>query len=106
MLDLSAAGRVPPFTAGFADGFRGAALVYRGDVEQGLALMRGARPVWREFWGAWCYPLDVAYAEVWASVSGGFDAQTYLRQTLADAKATGAVWWNEPLHAAISRLGG
>jgi hypothetical protein len=97
-------GRLPPLTSGFANGFRGAALAYRGEVESAAVLMRAACPVWQEFWGAWCHPIDVAYAEVLAEVGDWDAARWHLEQVLESARASGAVWWEDRLVGALDAL--
>ncbi len=94
LLGLVAQGRLPDVASAFADGFRGAAIAISGDPEAGLAVMRAAAPVWTEFWGAWCFPLDTTLAELMAA-GGELDAaRAHIEHTLAWARESGAHWWD------------
>ena len=101
---LVADGRLPDVAAGFADGFRGAALGFRGDQDAGLAVMRAAAPVWSEFWGAWCFPLDTALAELMATCGHVDAAIEHVERTLAAATQSGAHWWDAELQRVLADL--
>ncbi len=106
LLALVADGRLPDVASGFADGFRGAAIAYGGELAKGLAVMRAAAPVWTEFWGAWCFPLDTTLAELMAA-SGELDAASaHVEQTMALARESGANWWDAELSRVRANLRG
>ncbi len=89
--------RLPEVAAGYANGFRGAALALRGELESGLELMLAAAPLWQEFWGAWCYPLDTVLAALLARTGDADAGIAHLEHTLELADHGGAHWWDAEL---------
>lgn len=93
---LVANGLVPAATQGYADGFRGAAHIVDGNLEDGYALLAGAAESWREFWGGYGYPLDGLYAEATAARGDPESALGLLDAILVD-QPTRPTWWDSEL---------
>lgn len=97
-------GALPGVAASYADGFRANALVFDGDVAAGLALMRAVAPIWQEFWGAWCFPLDSALATALAAAGDTTDAIVHVNTQLALADESGSHWWDPEFHRVHGEL--
>ena len=91
-------GALPDVASAYADGFRANALVLEGHIEAGLALMRAVAPVWQEFWGAWCFPLDSALAATLALAGNTVEALDHIENRLMMAEETGSHWWDPEFH--------
>ncbi|MFZ0323704.1 MAG: BREX system ATP-binding domain-containing protein [Actinomycetes bacterium] len=97
-------GRLPEVAAGYANGFLGAATARRGDSRAGLEMMTAAAPVWSEFWGAWCFPLDTALAEL-LEASGSLPAAvSHLEGKLTWARESGGTWWDAEIMRVLAGL--
>jgi hypothetical protein len=88
------ADRVPEAANSYADGYLGAAAAIRGDHGPALDLLREAAPVWQEFWGAWCFPLDAAFAHELATSGATTEAIRLVEHMLTLAHESGANWWD------------
>ncbi len=97
-------GHLPEVTKGYAEGFLGAALAFSGDLETGATMMRRAAPIWSEFWGAWCFPLDGVYASVLADAGFLDEAVDHVERTLSAAEESGGHWWDAELLRVLARL--
>ena len=97
-------GRLPDVAAGYAQGYLGAAAGARGDHESALRLMSAAAPIWYEFWGAWCFPLDTALAEELATAGRVADAIVLVTDKLAWARESGGHWWNAEFLRVLAEL--
>ena len=97
-------GALPDVASSYANGFRANALVLEGDLGAGLALMSTAGPVWQEFWGAWCFPLDSALATTLALAGNTTDAITLINGRLNLVEESGAHWWNPEFHRVLGEL--
>jgi tetratricopeptide (TPR) repeat protein len=96
--------RLPEVTAGYAHGFLGAAFAAQGRLPEAVETMSQAAPTWSEFWGAWCFPLDSAYAQVLAATGEVDSAIQHLESTLAWADDSGGTWWNAELIRTLAVL--
>ena len=101
---LVGGGALPDVASSYADGFRANALVLDGDIEAGLALMRAVAPVWQEFWGAWCFPLDSALATSLALAGNTAEALDHIERRLALANESGSHWWDPEFHRVRGEL--
>ncbi len=97
-------GALPDVASSYADGFRANALVLGGDIIAGLALMRAVAPVWQEFWGAWCFPLDSSLATTLAIAGNTAEALDHIETRLATATESGAHWWDAEFHRTHGEL--
>jgi hypothetical protein len=97
LLRLVDDGRLPEVTKGYAHGFFAAALAIQGMVGPATTKMLRAAPVWSEFWGAWCFPLDGALAQVLSGAGEQAAAIRHLEQTLSRASESGGHWWDAEL---------
>ncbi len=97
-------GTLPEVASSYADGFRAGALVLEGNLEAGLALMRSAGPVWREFWGAWCFPLESAFATMLALAGNTAEAIDHVEARLDLADESGSHWWDPEFHRVLGEL--
>jgi DNA-binding winged helix-turn-helix (wHTH) protein/tetratricopeptide (TPR) repeat protein len=88
------ADRLPEVAHGYAAGYLGVAAAIRGDHATAFEMLSTASPVWQEFWGAWCFPLDAAFAQELAASGATTEAIRNLENKLASAHETGANWWN------------
>lgn len=96
--NLAREGKLPSEAYAYADGYRAYALVISGDIETGLPLLESAAPTWQAFWGAWCFPLDTAFAAALAQSGQIGRALAYLDERLAVAERSGAHWWHAEFH--------
>ena len=97
-------GALPDVASSYADGFRANALVFDGDVEAGLDLMLAAAPIWQEFWGSWCFPLDTALAKTLALAGKTAEALDHIETRLAFAEESGSHWWDPEFHRVHGEL--
>ena len=97
-------GTLPEVASGYANGFRANALVLEGDLEAGLAIMRTDAPIWQEFWGAWCFPLDSALGTALALAGHVSEAIDHVQARLGVANESGALWWNAEFHRVLGEL--
>jgi hypothetical protein len=104
LVDLVDEGLLPEITKGYADGFLGAALTFSGDLHRGTAMMRQAAPIWNEFWGAWCFPLDAVYASVLADAGRLNEGIVHVERTLSAAEDSGGHWWDAELLRVLAGL--
>ncbi len=95
---------LPDFASAYANGFRANALVLQGDVASGLDLMVETAPVWREFWGAWCFPLDSAFATTLGAAGRLEEAIADAEMQLDAARWSGAHWWDAEFHRVLGEL--
>jgi len=95
---------LPDVTSAYANGFRSNALVINGDAPTGLQLMIEAAPVWQEFWGAWCFPLDSAFASTLAGAGRIDDAVSHIQKQLGMSQVSGAHWWDAEFHRVLGKL--
>jgi predicted ATPase len=98
LIALADAQRLPSEASALANGFIGWVETETGDVAEGLARMGKSIGGWQEFWGAWCFPLDAAYA---LAVARTGDTATALQ--IVDAASeiggdTGGHWWDAEFH--------
>ncbi|MEV6968638.1 AAA family ATPase [Hamadaea sp. NPDC051192] len=91
--DLVAAGKLPSEANAYADGYRANALLFGGDLDTALSVLERAAPMWQAFWGAWCFPLDSAFATALMRSGATDRALTHIDDRLAFAERTGANWW-------------
>jgi DNA-binding winged helix-turn-helix (wHTH) protein/predicted ATPase len=101
---LVGGGVLPEVASSYANGFRANALVLEGHIEAGLALMSTAAPVWQEFWGAWCFPLDSALAATLALAGHTVEALDHIENRLMMAEETGSHWWDPEFHRVHGEL--
>jgi DNA-binding winged helix-turn-helix (wHTH) protein len=104
LLALVDNGTLPDFGSAYANGFRANAFVLQGRIQDGLDLMIESAPVWQEFWGAWCFPLDSAFATTLASAGRVDEAMAHVEMQLAAAEETGAHWWDAEFHRVLGEL--
>ena len=97
-------GILPEVAASYANGFRANALVLGGDLNAGFALMRTDAPIWQEFWGAWCFPLDSALGTTLALACKVPEAIEHGEAQLDLAEASGAHWWDPEFHRVLGEL--
>jgi DNA-binding winged helix-turn-helix (wHTH) protein/RecA/RadA recombinase len=97
-------GALPDVASAYADGFRANALVFDGDLAAGIALMRVVAPIWQEFWGAWCFPLDSALATALATTGDTAEAIDHVEMRLALADESGSHWWDPEFHRVHGEL--
>jgi DNA-binding winged helix-turn-helix (wHTH) protein len=97
-------GALPVVAASYADGFRANALVLAGDLDEGVSVMRLAAPVWQEFWGAWCFPLDSAFATTLALAGHSDEAIDVIESRLTLVDETAAHWWDAEFHRVLGEL--
>jgi DNA-binding winged helix-turn-helix (wHTH) protein/tetratricopeptide (TPR) repeat protein len=95
---------LPEFASAYANGFRANALLINGDASTGLQLMIEAAPVWQEFWGAWCFPLDSAFATTLAGAGRFDEAVSHIRKQLSMSEVSGAHWWDPEFHRVLGEL--
>ena len=98
------ADRLPEIADGYARGYLGAAAAIRGDHGTALDLLSAASPVWQEFWGAWCFPLDAEFAQELAASGATTEAIRVVEDKLAMANESGANWWNEEFLRVLAEL--
>jgi tetratricopeptide (TPR) repeat protein len=91
---LARDGKLPAESAGLANGFLGWAMAEQGQSEDGLELMRNSAETWRSFWGAWCFPLDAAFAAVLSRDGHGAEALQILDQAVSAVEEGGGHWWD------------
>jgi DNA-binding winged helix-turn-helix (wHTH) protein/predicted ATPase len=101
---LVADGTLPEIASSYANGFRANALVMGGDIKAGLELMRVDAPIWQEFWGAWCFPLDSALATTLALAGKTSEAIDHVVVRLELAEESGAHWWDAEFHRVLGEL--
>ena len=104
LVDLVDEGLLPEITKGYTDGFLGAALALDGDLNEAETMMRHAAPVWSEFWGAWCFPLDAVYASVLADAGHVDEGLDHVKRTLSAAEDSGGHWWDAELLRVVAGL--
>jgi DNA-binding winged helix-turn-helix (wHTH) protein/predicted ATPase len=97
-------GALPVVAASYANGFSANALVLAGDLDAGVRLMRLAAPVWQEFWGAWCFPLDSAFAMALALAGHPSEAIDVIEGRLTLVEESGAHWWDSEFHRVLGEL--
>jgi predicted ATPase len=97
-------GALPPVAASYANGFHANALVLAGDLHAGLGLMRLDAPVWQEFWGAWCFPLDSAFATALALAGHLREAIDLIEARLRLVEESGAHWWDSEFHRVLGEV--
>ncbi len=97
-------GTLPEVAASYANGFRANALVLDGDLEAGLVVMRTDAPVWQEFWGAWCFPLDSALGTTLAMAGQTAEAIDHVEARLDLANESGAHWWDPEFFRVLGQL--
>jgi DNA-binding winged helix-turn-helix (wHTH) protein len=96
--------RLPEIAGGYAGGYLGAAAAIRGDHGTALDLLSAASPVWQEFWGAWCFPLDAEFAQELAASGATTEAIRVVEDKLALANESGANWWNGEFLRVLAEL--
>jgi predicted ATPase len=97
-------GALPVVAASYANGFSANALVLAGDLDAGVHLMRLAAPVWQQFWGAWCFPLDSAFATALALAGHSNEAMELIEGRLTLVEESGAHWWDSEFHRVLGEL--
>ncbi len=97
-------GALPDVASSYVDGFRANVLVLEGDIVAGLALMLAVAPIWQEFWGAWCFPLDSALATTLALAGNTAEALDHIETRLAMAEVSGSRWWDPEFHRVHGEL--
>jgi predicted ATPase len=60
--------------------------------------------VWQEFWGAWCFPLDSAFATALALAGHSNEAIDLIEGRLNLVKESGAHWWDPEFHRVLGEL--
>ena len=85
---------VPDAVRSYADGFRGALAHWSGNDDAALRLLEPAAPVWREFWGTWCLPLDTLLAATLLRTGRTADALHVLDAAQQLATSSNAPWWD------------
>lgn len=98
LIELTDAQRLPPEARALANGFIGWVETETGDEAEGLALMGKSIGGWQAFWGAWCFPLDAAYALALAR-KGDIDAALQIVDGASEVGGTtGGHWWDAEFH--------
>ena len=83
-----------PKASALASGFNGWAQIRNGNITDGLALMRASMPDWQGFWGAWCFPLDAAFAAALADQGECNEAYSIVQVAADVGGSTGGHWWD------------
>ena len=97
-------GLLPDVAHSYADGFRANALVFGGELAAGLELMERVAPIWQEFWGAWCFPLDSAFATTLGHAGDTATAIDQIERRIALVGASGAHWWDAEFDRVLGEL--
>ncbi len=94
LIALTDAGRLPPEARDLASGFVGWVETETGSETEGLARMESSISGWQGFWGAWCFPLDAAFALALAQ-KGNAEAALQIIETASETGGnTGGHWWD------------
>ncbi len=93
LIELTEAGRVPSQAKALATGFLGWARTETGNGAKGFSNMQSSVADWQSFWGAWCFPLDAAYASVLAHQGHSDEALAIIDASRETGGDTGGTWW-------------
>src|SRR5215831_10548969 len=91
---LSEQNLLPDSVCGYADGLRGALERWEGNDDDALRLLKPAAPVWRQFWGTWCLPLDTVLAATLLRAGRTADALDVLDAAQQLSTSSGTPWWD------------
>jgi DNA-binding winged helix-turn-helix (wHTH) protein/tetratricopeptide (TPR) repeat protein len=91
---LSEQNLLPDSVCGYADGLRGALERWEGNDDDALRLLKPAAPVWRQFWGTWCLPLDTVLAATLLRAGRTADALDVLDAAQQLSTSSRTPWWD------------
>ena len=94
LIELTDANRLPSEARALANGFLGWVQTETGEVASGLSLMKASVSDWQAFWGAWCFPLDAAYAAALTDQGECEAALGILDAATEVGGSTGGHWWD------------
>jgi predicted ATPase len=94
LIELTDANRLPSEARALANGFLGWVQTETGEVASGLSLMKASVSDWQAFWGAWCFPLDAAYAAALTDQGECEAALGLLDAATEVGGSTGGHWWD------------
>ena len=66
--------------------------------------MRQVAPIWQEFYGAWCFPLDSAFAVTLGLAGDTAAAIDLVQRRLALVDVSGAHWWDAEFERVLGEL--
>ncbi len=93
LIELTEAGRLPSQAKALATGFLGWVQTETGNEAEGLSNMQSSVADWQSFWGAWCFPLDAAFALVLARQGHADEALEFIDTSRQAGGSTGGTWW-------------
>lgn len=98
LIELTDAQRLPPEARDLANGFVGWVETETGFDTEGLSRMERSIAGWQGFWGAWCFPLDAAFALALAQKGNAEAALQIVENASEMGGNTGGHWWDAEFH--------
>jgi class 3 adenylate cyclase/tetratricopeptide (TPR) repeat protein len=93
LIELTEVGRLPSQAKALATGFLGWVQTETGNAAEGLSNMQSSVADWQSFWGAWCFPLDAAFAMLLARQGHADEALEFIDTSKEAGGSTGGTWW-------------